>query len=477
MAAIIIDGFDNVDDNISTGLAGPGDTLVSSTFGGNDVVSPFQAQFLIHFGEGNDRLNGGYNGGTAWGEAGDDRLWSNAYSGTHNLYGGDGNDDIWPYLGTDSTAVANGYGGAGHDLLREATPVGMINNWFGGSGFDVVLGYGSTGLALVLNGTGSTGGATGSTYQGVEGATGAQGNDTLTGSRFDNLLIGGAGSDILSGDAGDDFLIGEARGVDFIQAYRGIKGDFATVNAFDPLNCNAAGAYASDSGTLNDSLFGGAGSDVLSGGDGADLLNGGTGADWATYLSAPGGVTLSLQTGGTGGHAAGDVYAFVENVQGSDSDDVIAGNSGHNELRGMGGQDNLDGRAGNDTLTGGEGRDTLTGGTGSDLLTGGNYEDTFVFGRGSMNGVDTITDMAVNHDEIWLSRGLYKGIGTVGGAIDAAVFVLGTGALDGADRVIYDDTTGALWYDADGSGVGAAVQFAQLGAGLALTANDFVVIA
>ena len=74
MAAIIIDGFDNVDDDISTGLAGPGDTLVSSTFGGNDVVSPFQAQFLIHFGEGNDRLNGAYNGGTAWGEAGDDRL-------------------------------------------------------------------------------------------------------------------------------------------------------------------------------------------------------------------------------------------------------------------------------------------------------------------------------------------------------------------------------------------------------------------
>ena len=34
--------------------------------------------------------------------------------------------------------------------------------------------------------------------------------------------------------------------------------------------------------------------------------------------------------------------------------------------------------------------------------------------------------------------------------------------------------SGALFFDADGSGAGARVQFATLGTGLALTAADFV---
>ena len=36
--------------------------------------------------------------------------------------------------------------------------------------------------------------------------------------------------------------------------------------------------------------------------------------------------------------------------------------------------------------------------------------------------------------------------------------------------------TGQLFYDADGNGAGAAVQFATLATGLALTASDFQVI-
>jgi len=42
--------------------------------------------------------------------------------------------------------------------------------------------------------------------------------------------------------------------------------------------------------------------------------------------------------------------------------------------------------------------------------------------------------------------------------------------------LIYNSDTGALFYDADGSGAGAATQIALLGVHLSLTNVDFVVI-
>ncbi|WP_256329425.1 hypothetical protein [Nitrosomonas sp. Nm33] len=48
--------------------------------------------------------------------------------------------------------------------------------------------------------------------------------------------------------------------------------------------------------------------------------------------------------------------------------------------------------------------------------------------------------------------------------------------MDANDFVIYNNTTGALLYDADGSGAGIAVQIATIGVGLAMTNVDIVVI-
>jgi len=84
--------------------------------------------------------------------------------------------------------------------------------------------------------------------------------------------------------------------------------------------------------------------------------------------------------------------------------------------------------------------------------------------------------MTANFDEVWLSAATFRRAGALGD-LDASRFVMGTSALDRDDRILYDAATGALSYDADGNQSGAAVKFAQLATGLALTHLDFVIIA
>jgi hypothetical protein len=61
--------------------------------------------------------------------------------------------------------------------------------------------------------------------------------------------------------------------------------------------------------------------------------------------------------------------------------------------------------------------------------------------------------------------------------LSAAAFRLGTAAGDANDRIIYDKATGNIYYDADGSGGGAKVLFAQVTAGTTLTNADFIAVA
>jgi serralysin len=103
--------------------------------------------------------------------------------------------------------------------------------------------------------------------------------------------------------------------------------------------------------------------------------------------------------------------------------------------------------------------------------------DTFVFSTalGATN-LDKITDFNVANDTIHLSSAIFQGVEL--GALNASAFKnVATGTVDASDRILYDSSTGALYFDRDGSeGTYGTVQFAILENKAAITADDFFVI-
>jgi hypothetical protein len=145
---------------------------------------------------------------------------------------------------------------------------------------------------------------------------------------------------------------------------------------------------------------------------------------------------------------------------------TLSGTSGADRLTGTSGNDKIDGKSGNDMIWAKNGSDVLSGGTGKDSFT----FDTKPGG----NNVDLILDFNVADDTIRLNDSAFTKLKW--GALSASSFVVGTKALDSNDRVIYDNKTGALSYDADGSGSIAAIKFAQIDNLAKLSAADFIVI-
>jgi serralysin len=216
----------------------------------------------------------------------------------------------------------------------------------------------------------------------IENAVGGAGNDTIIGNQVANVLIGGLGNDAINGNEGNDELIGAS---------------------------------------------------------GGDALNGGPDGDTASYRSASAGVTLNLDTGGTGGDAAGDTYASIEQIYGSDYSDNITGS---NQL-----DDQLYGFSGNDVLGGGAGADLLEGGPGADTLDGGADGDTASY-RLSTAGVslylqtggtagDAAGDQYVSIEQVYGSDYNDQIVGSA--STDSLLGFGGADILDGAegDDVLY----------------------------------------
>ena len=134
--------------------------------------------------------------------------------------------------------------------------------------------------------------------------------------------------------------------------------------------------------------------------------------------------------------------------------------------------DSLYGGARSDTLIGGEGDDLLSGGKGADSLTGGGGSD--IFRLSGENKTDRITDFVSGEDHIQLDHLIFKKL--VIGELSEDQFVVGAKALTKTQRVVYDDQEGALYYDADGSGRGAAILIGVLENNAYLAIEDLTVI-
>jgi Ca2+-binding RTX toxin-like protein len=244
----------------------------------------------------------------------------------------------------------------------------------------------------------------------------------IEGTSMDDLLVGTDARDLLYGFAGNDAING---------------GD---------------GHDNIDGGDGNDTLYGDAGNDVIYGGDGNDTLYGDAGND----------------------NLYGD--AGNDNLNGGEANDALYGGAGSDTLYGDAGNDNLNGGEANDTLYGGIGDDIICGGMGVDLLFGGAGNDIFRF-NGPTDGIDKINDFVFGSDRIEIDNTGFGGSSVVGnaGALDASMFSLGTSATTSDQRFIYNNKSGALFFDADGLGGVAQVRIAQLVGNPALTSSSIYI--
>ncbi|MBF0213316.1 MAG: cadherin-like domain-containing protein [Magnetococcales bacterium] len=301
------------------------------------------------------------------------------------------------------------------------------------------------------------------------GDEGRPNEDTLVGLDGSDRLYGGYMIDTLHGGIGQDRLYG---GYEDDQLYGGDGNDTLYGEQDD------------------DYLAGGGGNDRLDGGIGADTLVGGAGSD-TYYLTLDDDgeiedtvIEVMADAGTDTVYIPFQVASYtltegVENVRmnAGFSNTALTGNAGNNVMTGNAGDNPLNGGAGNDTLNGGFGDDELRGGAGNDTLTGGAGEDEFVLTSTSSTSRDTILDFSVADDQIGLLASI---VPAVGGSVSATEFVKVSsgGATNSSQRLIYNATTGMLYYDRDGntSGGSAQVALANVGQGLALTYRDFYIV-
>lgn len=442
---------------------------------------------------GNDALYGVDGNDTLKGDVGNDTLYGG--SGSNTLYGGDGNDSLtssYGFYGTDGAQSLDG--GAGNDTISGADAADTIS---GGSGDDSLFGWG--GADLIQGGSGND---TLNASNGGDTVYGGAGNDSILADGTGEVLYGDAGDDVFDGNglgsstmdggAGNDTFVvysGQTRivelaggGIDTVltgmAAYtlpdqvENLTAETTTQftgvgNGMDNVITGGWGSASLAGMAGNDTLQGGDGGlDTLDGGAGDDLLIGGRGND--LFLVGQTGDQVREDAGG--GYdtvkAALDAYTLGDNVEALYAD-------GTQDFAGTG-------NALSNVIIGNSGDDTLNGGLGSDYLEGQAGKDTFVFSTAlGASNIDTIGDFASGKDRIALQSsagGVFAGLALGTLAPDAFKDLSQSPVLDADDRILYDPASGRVYFDPDGSGAAARVQFLQVTAGTVLAASDFIVL-
>ncbi|MCG7392271.1 hypothetical protein MHY87_05070 [Microvirga sp. ACRRW] len=229
----------------------------------------------------------------------------------------------------------------------------------------------------------------------------------------------------------------------------------------------------------NDVIYGGAGNDTLDGGSGNDELNGGKGRDRMIggagndiyHVDTKGDVIVEAKNGGTD-----LVYSAISYTLGATLEHLVGTGKGALSLTGNSLANGILGNNAKNTIKGGAGNDTVNGGGGNDVLYGGSGKDVFAFNTkpNARTNKDVIKDWNPKDDVIHLENQVFTALKA--GKLAKGSFVLGAKAKDKTDFVGYNKTTGDLWYDANGSGKGGQVVFANIGRNKKIAHDDFFAI-
>ena len=160
------------------------------------------------------------------------------------------------------------------------------------------------------------------------------------------------------------------------------------------------GGSTIDPGLGTDTVTGGAGNDTIVSSQGNDAMDGGGGINTFDASFEKAGVHVDLTAGtATGTTIGSDTLTNIQNVKGTNFNDVIAGDGADNQITGALGNDILTGAGGNDTINGGGGNDTIDGGPGNDTLNGFSGNDTFIASDGTdaINGGSESEGNTVNY--------------------------------------------------------------------------------
>ena len=357
-----------------------------------------------------DYIIGDANANRFLGESGDDTLYGGA--GNDTLDGGVGNDTMRGEAGSDTMTGGDGVDVADYSNATGAIEVDLAN--YDINGFNVSQdGFGDKdrleGVENII-GTTSTdtivGDIANNMFEGGDGddtLKGGSGLDTLYGDAGNDTFFGGADADYMDGgsqsgdtaDTGDivDYSDVSANGVhvDLSNHYATGDGNDQIYNIENIRGSQQDDTLTGESGintifggggddTLEgqggiDTLYGEAGDDTLRGDEGDDILYGGdastdTGSDTADYST----VTNTTNTGidadlsratqqvGEDGYGNKDTLYGIENISGSQYNDLIRGSDTTTEIN------TLFGNAGDDSFITSDGKDSIIGGDGTDTI-------------------------------------------------------------------------------------------------------------
>jgi Ca2+-binding RTX toxin-like protein len=377
------------------------------------------------------------------------------------ITGGDGNDTIIGGAGADSVT-----GGAGSDVITmDATSIDVAYG-------DDSVGGSATGYVDTLKLVGTT--STGTTIVDLS-VTGTGDQVTQVNNVADAIVQTGFENLDASGMAGTQGIVATAATTGSVISGSGVADTITGGAGNDNLSGNGGGDSV-DGGNGNDTIDGGAGVDTINGGAGddlilwdkatADVIDAGAGTDTlklvtTTTTNITVDLTLADQVSTTGGTQAGfeNIDASVLTTARLTATAAATGS----------------------TIIGGAANDTITGNTGADTLTGNGGNDTFVFNTALAPGnVDTVTDFTSGSDSIALNHLVFEALTSLAGAsVSNAEFAAGanlTSSTTAGTVLLYNWTTGGLYYDADANGAGAGELILVLGNAPSLVASDIDIV-